>query len=81
MTIEDIASAIKLLRKEPWKTIENDVCKLEVSDAGVETIQLKRLGKELIDNWMKDTHNKNKGTISEFFGIQVVISNDVEGLK
>lgn len=81
LTIIDIQKEVDLLRSKPHKLryVENEHCICGYSDLGMETIKLKPIGKKLIDEFIRETNPKNKDRkIKTIFGIEVVVSNDVE---
>lgn len=82
IVIEDIYNAIRLLKQSPRGeyTMEDEFKKLYISNTGIEKIELKPLGKKMMEKFMTDTRPKDV-KISEMFGIKVVVSDDVEEWK
>jgi len=79
ITMEDITEAIKHVRAAPWKTLEDDFIKIEISELGLETITLKPKARRMVDEFVKTGYNKGKfGGIRELFGIPIVVSEYVE---
>lgn len=86
LMIEDIYNAMRWVKQLPSETrkIEDDFKILHISDMGIEKIELKPLGKKIIDNFIAEnnpTKNTKPTKIETFLGIKVVVSNDVEEFK
>lgn len=86
ITMEDLYNTIRLLKQYPIGeyTIEDEFKKLHISNLGIEKIELKPLGKKIIDNFIAEnnpTKNSKPTKIETFLGIKVVVSDDVEEWK
>ena len=82
ITFEMLSEAVRYFRNEPWKTVENDIIKVELSDLGVEKITLKPMGKLLMDKFLEDTEKLGKkGKVIQLFGMDIVVSDKVKGVE
>ena len=80
--MKDILNAIEYFRAEPYKTVENDILKVHLSDLQVKIIELKPLGKIMVDEWVRRTNpNSMEYKLETIFGVKVVVSNEVKGFE
>ncbi len=85
LMFEDIYKAVKWAQQYPKSfNIEDDFKKIYITMTGIKKIELKPLGKKIIDDFIKSfppKENMKNPEIKKIFGIPVVISEDVEGCE
>lgn len=79
ITMKDISDAIRYFKAEPYNVVENDIVKIHLTQLlHVKYLELKPLGKKMVDKFIKETMPGPRNTkLEEIFGIKVVVSNEV----
>lgn len=78
--MKDIQDAIDYFKADPYNVVENDVIKVYLTSLlHVKYLELKPLGKKMVEEFIKETLPSPSNTeLEDIFGVKVVLSEDIK---